>query len=135
MMNPVNPDPDMVLEIVGNSEMGAHVRSNLCYLICLRILTRSRGVTNRIIVLRQVLFSFMRAQRFLSYHQSTMDPYRMYCSSSTLVRHCWSSEAGGSPHLHRRLRVLLYINQSNLFTRKIPLRHRNFMDFCMLNVA
>ena len=26
----------MVLIIYGNSEIGAHVRSNLCYLICLR---------------------------------------------------------------------------------------------------
>ena len=29
----------------GNPEIGAHVRSNLCYLICLRHLIRSRAVT------------------------------------------------------------------------------------------
>ena len=39
----------MVLVIsYDNSEVGAHVRSNLCYLICLKHLIRSRGVTNRI---------------------------------------------------------------------------------------
>ena len=32
-----------------NSEIGAHVRSKLCYLICIRRLIISRAVTNRII--------------------------------------------------------------------------------------
>ena len=44
----------------GNSEIGAHARSNLCYLICVRHLNRSRGVTNP--------FYFMRAQQVLGYH-------------------------------------------------------------------
>ena len=38
----------MVSILDGNSRIGAHVRSNLCYLICLRYLIRSRAVTNRI---------------------------------------------------------------------------------------
>ena len=32
----------------GNSEIGAHVKNNLCYLICLRHLIKSRAVTNQI---------------------------------------------------------------------------------------
>ena len=36
----------MVLISDGNLEIGAHVRSNICYLICLRNLIRSRAVTN-----------------------------------------------------------------------------------------
>ena len=46
----------MVLNLDGNSELGAHARSNPCYLICLRHLIRLRAVTNRIIVLRKDLF-------------------------------------------------------------------------------
>ena len=38
-----------VLISVGNSEVGAHMKSNLCYLICLRYLIRSRAVLNRLI--------------------------------------------------------------------------------------
>ena len=37
----------MVLLLDGKSEIGAHVIENLCYLICLRILIRSRAVTNQ----------------------------------------------------------------------------------------
>ena len=36
----------MVLNLDGNSEIGAHVRSNVCYLICLRHVIRSKAVTN-----------------------------------------------------------------------------------------
>ena len=42
----------------GSSEIGAHVRSNLCDLICLRHLIKTRAVTNRI-------FS---PKRFISLH-------------------------------------------------------------------
>ena len=58
----------MVLIIDGNSEIGTHVRNNLCYLNCLRHLLRWRAVTNRIFFLRKDLFSFMHAQHVLSYH-------------------------------------------------------------------
>ena len=37
----------MVLILDGNSEIDAHGRSDLCYLICVRQLTRSRAVTNQ----------------------------------------------------------------------------------------
>ena len=55
----------MVLILDGNSEIGAHVRSELYYLICLGHLIRSRAVTN---LLRTYLFSLMRAPNVLSYH-------------------------------------------------------------------
>ena len=38
----------MVLILDGNLETGAQIRSNVCYLICLRHLIRSRAVTNRV---------------------------------------------------------------------------------------
>ena len=58
----------MVLILDGNLEIGApHVRSNICYLICLRHLIGSRAVTNRICSLRKDLFSFVRAHHVLSY--------------------------------------------------------------------
>ena len=50
------------------SEIGAHVGSNLCYLICLRHYIRSRAATNRICFSTKRLFSFMRAQQVLCYH-------------------------------------------------------------------
>ena len=50
------PTLSMVL-IDGNSEIGAHVRSNLCYLICLRHLIRSRAVTNRISISEKTYFA------------------------------------------------------------------------------
>ena len=53
----------MMLTSDGNLEIGAYVRSDVCYLICVRHLIRSRLVTNR-----KDLFSLMRAQHVLSYH-------------------------------------------------------------------
>ena len=53
----------MVLILDSNSKIGAHVLNNLCYLICLKHLIRSRAERNW-----KNLFSFMRAQRVLSYH-------------------------------------------------------------------
>ena len=54
----------MVVLLHGIIEMGAQVMSNLCYLMCLRHLSRA----NRIF-LRKDPFFFMRAQNVLSYHQ------------------------------------------------------------------
>ena len=50
----------MVSKLDGNSEIGAHVRSNLCYTICLRHLIIWRAFTNRIFFLRKDIFFFMR---------------------------------------------------------------------------
>ena len=51
----------------GNSKIVAQVRINLCYLICLRRLIKSRAVTN-ISFLRKELFSVIHAQHVLSDH-------------------------------------------------------------------
>ena len=50
----------------GNSEIGAHIRGNLCCFIGLRHLNRSRAVTNRIFSPHKVIFSFVRAQHVLN---------------------------------------------------------------------
>ena len=53
--------------------VGAHLRSNTCYLICLRHLIRWRAVAIRFFSLRKDLFSFMRAQHvtiYYKYHDS-----------------------------------------------------------------
>ena len=58
----------MVLILDGSSGLVALIRRNLCYLICLRHLERSRAGTNRIFfLLRKDLFFFMGAQYVLSY--------------------------------------------------------------------
>ena len=48
----------MVLILDGNSEIGSHVRSNLCCLICLRHLIRSRTLTNRIFFSQKITICF-----------------------------------------------------------------------------
>ena len=53
----------MVHRLDGNSEIGAHGRSNFCYLICLKHLIRSRAGINLIFP-----FSFIRAQHVLRYY-------------------------------------------------------------------
>ena len=57
----------MVLILDCKSEIGAHIRSNPCYLICLRQLIRSRAGENPILF-RKDQFSLMCAQNVLSYH-------------------------------------------------------------------
>ena len=51
----------MVLTLDGISDIGAHVRRNLCYLICLRLLIRSRVVTNRFFSPKICIFLYARA--------------------------------------------------------------------------
>ena len=68
----------MVLELDGHLEIGAHVRSNLCYVACLSHLIRSQAVPNPFFSLRKDPFSILRAQHFLSYHSSTMVKI-LYC--------------------------------------------------------
>ena len=58
----------MVLILDGNSLKGAHLRRNLYYSTCLRLLISSRAVTNLIFFIRKDLFSFMREQHVMSYH-------------------------------------------------------------------
>ena len=64
----------MVLIIDGSAEIGAHVRSNIFNLICLRHLIRSRAIINCIFLLED-LFSFKRAQHILSYDLKYLNPF------------------------------------------------------------
>ena len=60
----------MVLVIDRNSDISAHVRSIICYLICLRHLFRSREVTYlTIFFLIKDLSSLVRVQPVLRSHQ------------------------------------------------------------------
>ena len=58
----------MLLKLDGNSKIGAHVSSNLCYFICLSNLIISRTVKSRIFFSGKIYFFFMLAQHVLSYH-------------------------------------------------------------------
>ena len=59
----------MVLIGDGNSEIGANVRIDHCYMICLRDLIMSRAVTRAdLFFLQKDLFSFMCAQHVLSHY-------------------------------------------------------------------
>ena len=46
-----------VLILDGNSEIDVHLRSNLCYLICLMHLIRARALNNRIFFSEKTLYS------------------------------------------------------------------------------
>ena len=59
---------NMVFVLDGNSEIVAHVRSNLCYLIRIRHLIKSKTFKDRMCFLRKDLFSCMVAHNVLSYH-------------------------------------------------------------------
>ena len=56
----------MVLILVGKSEIGAQVFSNLGYLICLRHWIRSRADTN--LFFKEIPIILDNAQHVLSYH-------------------------------------------------------------------
>ena len=62
------PSERLVLNLDGNSEIGAPARSNMSYLIFLKHLIRSRAATNRTYKIRKDIFSFRRAQHVLIYH-------------------------------------------------------------------
>ena len=48
----------MTLILVAYTEIGAHARSNLYLLICLRHLIRSRAVTNRRFIRKDILYKY-----------------------------------------------------------------------------
>ena len=60
-------DHGTVLILDVNSEMGAHVRSNSCYLICLRHLIRLREVTKLFFLSEKTFFpSCLRNLHFVT---------------------------------------------------------------------
>ena len=72
----------MVLILDGNSEIGAHVRSNFCYSICLKCSNRSKAVTNRI-------FSVWK-KKFL---HASATCYEFSSNISTMRKYDYKSEA------------------------------------------
>ena len=72
-----SPTRAMVLILDGNSELGAYVRSNICYWICLRNLITSRAFTNRSL---KDQFFLMRVQPIKPCNISTMRFYSFSCS-------------------------------------------------------
>ena len=73
---------------------GSHVRSHICYLICVRPFFRFRAGTNWIFFLRKDLFSLMLAQYILSYHLIQVPWHMMMCRSNLniarIIIFCWS---------------------------------------------
>ena len=66
----------------GNSEIGAHVRSNLCYLTCFRHLISSRAVTNRFFSPKRPLYLYACAKRSeLPSNISTIGKVGLFCGS------------------------------------------------------
>ena len=77
----------MVLILDGTSEVGAPVRSNLCYFICLRHLIKSRAVTNQIFFSSKTFFLHACAKRSklpsnIYYHRLCLDRVRLGMQSN-----------------------------------------------------
>ena len=69
----------MVLILQGNSEIGAHVRSEIGYLIYLRHLNRSRAVTNLMIAITIDIFAYFCVEKSNSFDlQKTFDNIIQY---------------------------------------------------------
>ena len=100
----------MVLLLRSNSEIDVHVRCNLCNLICLRRLIRSRAVTNRFILQENIYFSsYVRNLPELPSNTSTM----------RLVK-----EALWGIHSHAKLRNFIYLKTSRVLARARRIRRR-----------
>ena len=54
----------VVLILDGNQETSMHAKNNLCHLICLRHLSRSRAVSNRIFSYKRPIFIYVCATHY-----------------------------------------------------------------------
>ena len=80
----------MVLKLDGKSEIGAHhVRSNLCYLICLRHLIRSRAVTDLFSPKRSIFLHACATRSELPSNISSLKVVKLLFRSISSV---WSSK-------------------------------------------
>ena len=86
----------LYLYFMVTKKIGEQVRSNLCYLICLRHLIRLRGVTNRFFFSVKDLFSFMHASACseLKFNTSTMSStikvdFFSCCYRLETILFCW----------------------------------------------
>ena len=80
--------PSMLLVLDGYSEIGAHIGSNLCYLICSWLMIRSREVTNRIFVILKDGFSIHTCATYseLPYNIVTLLPSSKRIFNLNLLR-------------------------------------------------
>ena len=101
--------------IYGNPEIGAHVRRNLSYLICLRHLIGSRAVTYRIFFLWKYLVSSIRSQHVLSYYL-IMVPCMHLIHAKNI---CWAI-------LRRGLKINLY--KTSWSKNKLITGEVNYLD-------
>ena len=97
-------DFTMVLIEDGNSEIGANVWINLCYLICLRQLIKSRAVTNRIFCLRKESFSFTCAQQVTVWYK-----YHGF----DCLKEIWGSARLQSGNLTKNCQNLRFLRQNS----------------------
>ena len=79
----------MVLSLDGNSFNGAHVRSNLCYLICLRLLISSRAGTNQIFLSERPIFLHTELPSNISTIGMHHEPRRPEGSRLVFIRACY----------------------------------------------
>ena len=74
-----------VIVFDGYSEIGAHGKGNLGFLICLRNLIRSIAVTNRIFFLQKDLYSCVSFELPSKYHEfSPLCPAKILCMPQSL---------------------------------------------------
>ena len=99
----------MALILDGNPEISVHMRSNLCYLICLRHLIRSRAVTNRI-------FFFSEKSYFPS------------CVRVKFWVTIWYKNHGLGYWISRTLKLQIWINYLKLNLYKSPWLNRFKID-------
>ena len=77
----------IVLILDGNSEIYAHVRSNICYSICLRHLTRLRAVINQIFTIRKALHAWATWSELPSEIRTMNTTYSIWFSKALSVYH------------------------------------------------
>ena len=83
----------MVCILDGISKLGAHVRSNLCHLTCIRLLISSRVSTNRVYLPEKTYFHHLCATfNELPSHISTMVHSTLVCVNT--AKNDMEGEAG-----------------------------------------
>ena len=84
----------MVLKLDGNSDIGAPVRSSLCYLTCIKHSIVSSAVTNRIFFVQKDIFSFLPAHYDLSCHLIYVPWFIQIQAESIILWLCQSDGLG-----------------------------------------
>ena len=74
----------MVLILAGHSEIGEHVRINLCHLTCLRHLNRSRAVTNGVFF--EHLAGIIKRNKISESTKKLISFWRVQISESLMTR-------------------------------------------------